>query len=325
MTPAAGAGGTRNLPSRTGAPRPLATAAPFHLEATVRVLQRRPTNLVERWEDGRYRRVLAAGGGLALVEVANRGTIDAPDVRLAVRHGTLSPAAGAALRRTVRRMLGLDVDPVPLRDLAESEPRLRPAARALRGMRPPRFAGIFEAFANVVPFQQVSLDAGVAVVRRLVERFGESLEHDGRRWHAFPTAQAIAGARLASLAACGLSRQKAETLRRLAGAVERGEIDEEKLARMDSEEAMRLLMEHKGIGPWSAGLVLLRGLGRLDVFPPGDVGAARGLGRLLRLAPGPSLDRIIRRFGDRRGYLYFCSLGGSLLSKGLVRAAPSPS
>ena len=33
-------------------------------------------------------------------------------------------------------------------------------------------------------------------------------------------------------------------------------------------------------------------------------------------------DAIVERFGDLRGYLYFCSLGASLLAKGLVHAAP---
>ena len=66
-------------------------------------------------------------------------------------------------------------------DVAESDRRLRPTALALRGMRPPRFPEIFEAFANVVPFQQLSLDAGVAIVSRLVERFGERLEHERTR------------------------------------------------------------------------------------------------------------------------------------------------
>ncbi|MGZ6029057.1 MAG: DNA-3-methyladenine glycosylase family protein, partial [Myxococcaceae bacterium] len=212
-----------------------------------------------------------------------------------------------------------------LQVLAERERRLRATALALRGMRPPRFAGLFEAFTNVVPFQQLSLDSGVAIVGRLVERFGQSLERDGRRFHASPTAQVIAEARLGALRECGLSLRKAETLRQVASAMESGEMTEEKLTRMGSEEAIRFLAELKGIGPWSASLVLLRGLGRLDVFPPGDVGVARGLGSLMRLEDGPSLDRVVERFGDQRGYLYFCSLGGSLLGKGLIHAAPPPS
>ncbi len=300
----------------------LATRAPFHLEATVRVLQRRPTNLIDVWEQDRYLRVLATADGLALVEVANRGTIEDPDVRFIVLRGDLSSAARHALRRTVRQMLGLDVDPAPLQQLAEAAPRLGPTALALRGMRPPRFAELFEAFARVVPFQQVSLDAGVSIVGRLVERFGRSLEHVGRRFHSFPTAQVVAEARASALRECGMSLRKAETLRRVATAIESGELTEEKLGRMASKEAIRFLAELQGIGPWSAALVLLRGLGRLDVFPPGDVGVARGLGKLMRLPPGSSFERVAQRFGDHRGYLYFCSLGGLLLARGLIHAAP---
>ena len=91
---------------------------------------------------------------------------------------------------------------------------------------------------------------------------------------------------------------------------------------MATSDALQTLMELPGIGPWSAGLVLLRGLGRLDVFPAGDVGVARGLGALLGTADGDRLRRVVERFGDRRGYLYFCSLGASLLAKGLIHAAP---
>lgn len=311
-------------PGEDGAGVPLATRAPFHLEATARVLQRRPSNRVDVWEQDHYLRVLSTSEGLALVEVANHGTIDAPDVRFSVRHGNLSTAARGQLGLTLRTTLGLDLDPEPLQGLAEAERRLRATALALRGMRPPRFADLFEAFANVVPFQQVSLDAGVAIVGRMVERFGDSLEHDDRRFYAFPTAQVIADARLGELRKCGLSLRKAETLRQVASAIASGEMSAAQLTRSSSEEAMRELRRLKGIGPWSAGLVLLRGMGRLDVFPPGDVGAARGLGTLMRVEPGPSLDRIIRRFGDQRGYLYFCSLGGSLLAKGLIHAAPLP-
>jgi DNA-3-methyladenine glycosylase II len=206
--------------------------------------------------------------------------------------------------------------------VAESERTVRPTARALRGMRPPRFAELFEAFANVVPFQQVSLDAGVAIVGRLVERFGRHLDQDGRRFHAFPTARAIAEARLEALRACGLSSQKAESLRSLARAIESGELTEAGISSMSTSDALRRLIELPGVGPWTAGLVLLRGLGRVDVFPPGDVGAARRLGELMRLGPGASLGRVVERFGVHQGYLYFLGLGGSLLAKGLIHAAP---
>ena len=287
----------------------------------MRVLQRRPENRVDRWEHDRYRRLLETPDGLVLVEVQNQGTIDEPDVRYVLRQRGHSAAGRPELLQTLRRVLGLDVDPEPLRHLAGAERKLRTAALALRGMRPPRFTGLFEAFANVVPFQQLSLDAGIAIVGRLVERFGRRFEHGGRCLHAFPSAQTTAGARLERLRQCGLSARKAETLRSLARAIASGELSEEEIAGMSSAEALRVLMELAGIGPWSASLVLLRGLGRLDVFPPGDVGAEGGLRALMHLGPSAPLGRTIERFGDYRGYLYFYALGGRLLAKGLIQPA----
>jgi DNA-3-methyladenine glycosylase II len=299
----------------------LATKAPFHLEATVRVLQRRPSNAVDIWEHGRYLRVLSFPKGLVLVEVKNFGSVHDPDVRFSIRGGDVSSVTRRSAGRTLRRMLGLDVDPIPLQHVLEGERTFRDTARALLGLRPPRFASLFEAFARVVPFQQLSLEAGVAIVARLVTTFGECIEHDARRFYAFPTPHAIAEARLASLRACGLSGRKAQTLRDLARTVESGAVTEEQLARMSTRVALSTLTELPGIGPWSAGLVLLRGLGRIDVFPPGDVGAMRGLRALMRRGPQAPLGPIIERFGEYRGYLYFCALGASLLSKGLIHAA----
>lgn len=311
-------------PGKSHAGGQLSTRAPFHLEATVRVLQRRPGNLVETWKQGRYLRVLRTSDGLVLVEVENRGTIDEPDVRYSLRHGDPSTGTRRRLAQTLRKVLGLDVDPLPLQRIVEADRKLHHAAVALRGMRPPRFAGWFETFANVMPFQQLSLDAGIAIVGRLVERLGKHLDQGGHRFHAFPAAQAVAEARLETLRKCGLSSRKAESLRNLARAIESGELAEDRIAGMKTNDALKALVELPGIGPWSASLVLLRGLGRLDVFPPGDVGAVRGLSALMHLRSTASLTRRVERFGAYRGYLYFCALGGSLLGKGLIQSYRGP-
>lgn len=288
----------------------------------MRILQRRPANPVDVWDHGRYRRAFATAGGLLLVEVENRGTIDRPEVRFAIRSGAPNAVTSRDLARTLHRMLGLNVDPRPFEALAAAEPTLRPTLRALRGMRPPRFAGLFEAFASVVPFQQLSLEAGIAIVTRLVERFGEALDFAGQRFHAFPSAESIAAARLPALRACGLSTQKAQTLRHVARAIVSGHVDEETIARLPTDEALEVLRDLPGIGPWSASLILLRGLGRLDVFPPGDAGATRGLNALLQLKSEGSLYRVVERFASLRGCLYFYALGANLVSKGLIHSAP---
>jgi DNA-3-methyladenine glycosylase II len=301
----------------------LSTRAPFNFEATIRALQRRPVSRVDLWEGNCYLRVLPTAQGCALVEVRNAGTIDKPNLTFRIRAGTLSASVVPEVRRTLHRVLGLGVDPGSLRRVAESEPVLRPTAVALRGLRPPRFVNLFEAFARVVPFQQLSLDAGVAIVGRLVARFGEPLQHDGRQFHAFPTALTVARGRPAALRACGLSSAKAETLRHVARVIDSGDLVEQRIASMATRDALEALIDLPGIGPWSASVVLLRGLGRLDVFPPNDVGALRGLSAMMQARPGAALTRVIERFGDLRGYLYFLALGDSLLKKGLIHAQQS--
>ena len=298
----------------------LAVKGPFHLEATVRVLQRRPTNRVDLWEEDKYLRVLETGDALRLVEVRNHGSRTSPDLRLRLRAG--EPAAiDASLAARLRGMLGLDVDPGGLARVGKVLPSLRETTRALHGMRPPRFPDLFESFARVIPFQQVSLDAGVAVVSRMVERLGRSLQHEGRRYLAFPSSQRIAAARVTTLRACGLSARKAEALRSIARIVANGALSERALMQQSPADALRTLTELPGIGPWSANLVLLRGLGRVDVFPPGDRGATVALQGMLQLRSARELDTVIDKLGDQRGLLYFCVLGSKLLERGLIRPA----
>jgi len=301
----------------------LATEGPFNLPATVRMLQRRPANRVDHWEAGRYLRAFESARGPRLVVVANSGTIEAPEVRLEIQGGAVAADVARGLRETARWMLGLDAAPAPTAWLAEMEPRFGPTARALHGFRTPCFPTLFETCARVLPFQQLSLDAGTAITGRLVDQFGSALMLDGREWRAFPTPESIAHAPIEALREAGLSRAKAVALQSLAERAIAGELDTERWQSLPSGAALKALVALPGIGPWTAAVILLRGLRRMDVFPTGDVGAARNLPLLLGLpaswSPADACG-FAERFGDRRGYLYFLGLGSQLLSRGLIEA-----
>lgn len=299
----------------------LAVRAPFHLEATVRVLQRRPSNLIDIWDAPYYRRVIRVHGRPVLIEVSERGTIDAPDVRLSLPRGGLPAALRQEAVSTSRAILGLDQQSTSHQSRAEAEPALRATAMALRGMRPPRYPDLFETFANVIPFQQVSLEAGMTVVRHLVERFGDRFDLRDHHYFGFPRAETIAEARLPSLRRAGMSRHKSEALRAAARAIASGALTADGIAALPSPQAIEQLRELPGIGPWSAALILLRGLRRLDVFPPTDTGAESSLVTLMRLRSPAGLYRVVERFGDCRGYLYFYGLASRLLAAGLIHAA----
>src|SRR5918912_3534784 len=105
----------------------------FHLEATVRLLQRRPTNRVDLWENGYYLRVLPTHAGLRLVAVSNLGTVDAPQLRGEVFGGPVATVEVEQLAATVRLILGPDVDATPFYRVATRDPRLHAVTTALRG------------------------------------------------------------------------------------------------------------------------------------------------------------------------------------------------
>ena len=69
-------------------------------------------------------------------------------------------------------MLGLERDLSDFYRLARGDARLRELAERLRGMKPVRYATVFEAFANAVACQLVSLSAGMHVLNRLSEACG---------------------------------------------------------------------------------------------------------------------------------------------------------
>lgn len=296
----------------------LPVADEFNLEATVRLLQRRPTNRVDRWGEGAYVRAFTTPEGPRHVRVTNAGTVATPDVRLEILDGRVSPDTATCLATTVRWMLGMDAPAAPTAWLIGVEPRLAPVATALHGFRAPCFPTLFETFAAVIPFQQLSLDAGTAIVGRFVEAFGTALPGEPG-WLTFPTPEAVIAASPETLRATGLSRTKVASFRTLAQLSVDGSLAAMDLDTRSTHDALAALCSLPGIGPWSAGLVLLRGLRRLDVFPAGDVGAARSLTALLglpkRLTPAHA-SAFADRFGDRRGYLYFLCLGGQLLASG---------
>jgi len=286
---------------------------PFDLLATVRLLQRRPNNRVDLWTGEAYVRALCVGGAaFACTVTAER---DLVHVAVAPRP---SKATAAELAQALTRVLGLELPPGFGIPGSAAHPKLRALARRLRGARPPRFPSLFEALCRIIPYQQLSLEAGIAVTARFVERFGRPLPSPAGPLIAFPDAERLASSRRAEFEGIGLSGAKLAAIQELARLIARGALQEHELESLGSEAALQRLQELPGIGPWTAALVLLRGLGRMDVFPAGDVGAQRGLGELV--GDRASIQAVIERAGARRGYLYFYALANGLQKRGLLRA-----
>ena len=297
-------------------PRP-----PFRLDLTAWALRRRSRNRVDEW-DGRYRRVLVVDAEPVGVEVRQGGTGDTPVVSVTATAATaLTAARVSATARQVERMLGLDIDLAPFYRLADADPRLRRLKDRFLGVKPPRFPTLFEALANAVANQQLTLEVGIELLNRLAGACGSRAPGTGEPLHAFPDAAAVAALSVPALRDLGFSRAKAGYLIGLGRAISRGELDPVDLERMDRADATSALEQLHGVGRWSAEYVLLRGLGRLDVYPGDDVGARNKLQRFMELATPPTYSEIIAILAPWHPYagmIYFHLLLDGLSERGVL-------
>jgi DNA-3-methyladenine glycosylase II len=271
----------------------LAVPPPFRLDRTVALLQRLPSNPVDVWSAGAYLRAFDGPAGPVVWRVTQDGARPLLRVELAGAAGPIAP-----WRRRLRTALGLDVDLAPFFAAARRLAPLAPLLPLAEGIRPPRFAALHEAFVAVVLFQQVSLASAVATLRRLVAALSPAIQAGDAELRAFPAAAALADAPESVFRGAGASGAKARALRAAAAAVASGALSEAALAALPSEALVARLREVPGVGPWTANLLALRYFGRLDVFPPGDVAAAKALGEL-------GSARLVERLGSWRGMLYY--------------------
>ena len=199
-------------------------------------------------------------------------------------------------------------------------PWLSPLALRMRGVKPPRYPSLWEAFVNVIVFQQLSLQAASAIARRLVMASGPPVVSEGRSLYAFPRVDQVLRVEDRVLRATGLSAGKIATLRRVGEALASGTLDEARLEEASSEEAAKALLQIKGIGPWTAAVILLRGLGRLDVFPMNDTSVAKNLALVAGTAPF-DMAAVIDALRPQQGMLYYHLLLARLDARGQVGRA----
>lgn len=67
----------------------------------------------------------------------------------------------------------------------------------------------------------------------------------------------------------------------------------------------------RGVGCWSAAVILLRGVGRLNIFPPKESGASRNM-KALSANPHIDAEKLLAVLDGTRGMLYFHPLPGGL-------------
>ncbi|HEX6357167.1 AlkA N-terminal domain-containing protein [Actinophytocola sp.] len=243
---------------------------PFDYEGLLGFLNARAIPGVEAFVDGSYGRTmrLAHGTGTAWLTPTPSHvtcTLSLTDMR----------DLGSAVAR-LRRLLDLDADPGAVGEVLGADPALEAQIRKNPGLRLPGAVDGVEIVTRALIGQQISVAAARTALSTLTTALGEPLSTpDGPLTRLFPTPAAIAEHGATVLTG---PRRRINTILTVNAALAAGELDVH--VGSDPTELSIALQRFSGVGPWTAGYVLMRVLGAPDVLLTGDVALRKGAANL---------------------------------------------
>ncbi len=256
----------------------------------------------EFWE------VMRLAGRPVLFTIVSNGTVAKPSLRVELRTAdAITDRDAREARALVDSHFNLSMDLKPFYRAVRNDPVMSFIASELYGLKSPTTATVFEALIDSIIEQQISLAAAHSMQGRLIRAFGDRLELDGRKFHAFPTPEKLASVRLDRIRACGLSGKKSEYVKDISVLVAGGRLDLERYETYDDiDEIREELKAIRGIGAWTAEMTMIRGLHKMDSIPADDVGLqakishfyGRGAGAK---ASSDDVRRVAESWGKWRG------------------------
>ena len=226
-----------------------------------------------------------------------------PDGTVSIR--SESPAAAEKLRW----MLALDDDHSEFLRRVADDPLLGRASKHFRGLRPVRTATVAHALLRAVCEQLVDWKTARTLERYVIRVLGPRDEDGLFEPPATATLAAVAPFELRRL---GLHERRGAAVVRLCRSLEL-----ERLHALPTEAVVRRLERERGLGPWSAGVVCIEGLGRCEHGLVGDL----GLVKYLRAARGRPVEgwetaELLEPYGEWAGLASVYFLAG--FARGLI-------
>lgn len=170
------------------------------------------------------------------------------------------------LEKFIRHYLDLDRDYITLNKLLiDSDNSLEEIINKCNGfkiMNQPKFETIISYILssnNRVP--QIA-----KALNNISERYGDKIIFEGKEYYLFPTQKQLSKCNVDDLRKLKTGFRD-KYIYEFVNKVNKKEIDLDKIDTMSSEDAMKYLMNNKGIGEKVASCILLFGYSRLDVFP----------------------------------------------------------
>lgn len=259
----------------------LAYRTPFNWQAMLDFFTYRATPGVEEIDGLVYRRTISLGGSHGIIEVQ-------PDERAGYLLLTLREISTGALFDTVqcaRDVFDLDAPAAEIDAALGKDSALGKMLKKQPGVRVPGAWNGFELTVRAILGQQISVKGATTIAGRIAARYGARLaighSDDPEALHRlFPTPDRLARARFNDI---GLISSRAQTIRTLARAVQKGDVNFEAI--QDPDTFCENLKSIRGIGDWTAQYVAMRALKNPDAFPASDLALLKVLAYPARMTP----------------------------------------
>lgn len=199
----------------------------------------------------------------------------------------------------------VQIDPVALEHLARRDKRLGAVIAALGEIQRRREPRLFHSLIRAVVGQQISTKAQEAIYGRMLAGIPSF------------TPAALASLPAEELRAFGLSGPKTAYIHDIAARIAAKEVDLDQLAVLSDKEVEAALVALKGIGPWTAEMLMLFSMGRPDIFSFLDLGIHRGLRMIYRKKEiTPAFFETLRRryapYGSAASLYIWAVAGGAM-------------
>jgi DNA-3-methyladenine glycosylase II len=203
----------------------------------------------------------------------------------------------------------LDTEIRPFYGLLHQDKDLAPLASLYRGLRIIGIPDFFEVLCWCVIGQQINLQFAYKVKRRLVEKYGKKLRHEGQTHYLFPTPDIVSKISVEAFRDLQLTTRKAEYLRGIAQLFLEGKLSKKMISDLKDEKLMiDRLKEIRGIGEWTANYAIMKGLRARNGVPYGDSGLNQALYHFKGIPKKnnrPEVDALFDCFEGWKTYLVF--------------------
>jgi DNA-3-methyladenine glycosylase II len=249
---------------------------PFDFDLSARIFSD-GDGQIQKYENGKFWRVIRIDSKLALVIVRASGTVDEPklSVKLNSNEEILDNDKEKAVG-IVCTLFNLKFDLEPFYEEVRRDNIMAGLTLRLRGLKSPTTPTVFEALIDSIVEQQISLKVAEGMERKLIKTFGDNFNLGGNAYSAFPTPEELAAASVERLRSCGLSSKKTEYVREISRLVADGRLDLEKFRHYENAgQIVSELDRVRGIGVWTAEMTMVRGMQKFEALPADDLGLRR--------------------------------------------------